>query len=85
MQVLLQSSRLKIAEEMPLTPILIRELEGFRVKISSTGAESFESWRASEHDDLLPVERGVRREIDGQRDVDVRGGGHDQCARTRVQ
>jgi hypothetical protein len=53
MQVLLQTGRIKIAEDMPLTPILIRELEGFRVKISATGNESFEAWRQTEHDDIV--------------------------------
>ena len=53
MQVVLQTERLKIAEEMPMTPLLVRELEAFKVKISAAGNEGFEAWREADHDDLV--------------------------------
>ncbi len=53
MQVVLQTERLKIAGEMPLTPVLERELQAFKVKISAAGNEGFEAWRESDHDDLV--------------------------------
>ena len=53
MQVVLQARRLRIAEEMELTPILRGELEGFKVKININGNETFEAWRENVHDDLV--------------------------------
>ena len=53
MQVVLQTERLKIAQEMPLTPVLEKELQAFKVKISAAGNEGFEAWRESDHDDLV--------------------------------
>jgi hypothetical protein len=53
MQVVLQTERLKIAEDMPMTPVLVRELEAFKVKISAAGNEGFEAWREADHDDLV--------------------------------
>jgi hypothetical protein len=53
LQVVLQSERIKIAAEMPLTPLLVRELEAFRAKISIGGNETFEAWREQDHDDLV--------------------------------
>jgi len=54
LQVLLQSKRLKIAEELPLAEVLMRELLAFRVKINiATGHDSYEAWRERDHDDLV--------------------------------
>ena len=53
MQVVLQTERLKIAQEIALTPVLERELQAFKVKISAAGNEGFETWRESDHDDLV--------------------------------
>jgi hypothetical protein len=52
-QVLLQTDRLKFAQEMPLVPVLVRELMDFRVKISEQGHDSYGSWREGSHDDLV--------------------------------
>jgi hypothetical protein len=53
-QMLLQSRRLKFAAGLPDVDVLVRELETFRAKINiSTGHESFESWRARDHDDMV--------------------------------
>ena len=53
LQVLLQSYRLKIAEGLPYTDNLVKELLAFRAKYTKTGTETFEAWRESEHDDLV--------------------------------
>jgi hypothetical protein len=52
-QILLQSERLTFAQEMPLVPVLVRELMDFRVKISDQGHDSYGSWREGSHDDLV--------------------------------
>lgn len=52
-QVLLQSGQLKIAEELPHAQTLRRELETFRVKVTSSANETYESWRERDHDDLV--------------------------------
>jgi len=53
MQVLLQTRRLKIAEAMPETAVLIRELEAFRASPPVLRGESVEQWRERDHDDLV--------------------------------
>jgi hypothetical protein len=59
LQVALQSKQLRIAEELPLAPLLIKELEGFRVKITLSGHATFGNdvgaapWRTADHDDLV--------------------------------
>lgn len=54
LQVLLQSSRLKISSELALGPILQQEMLNFRVKIDPiTAHDSYSSWRDGDHDDLV--------------------------------
>lgn len=59
LQVALQSKQLRIAQELPLAALLIKELEGFRVSISLSGHASFGNdvgaapWRTADHDDLV--------------------------------
>jgi hypothetical protein len=54
LQVLFQEKRLKIAETLPLGPILTQELLNFRVKINpKTGNDSYEAWREKDHDDMV--------------------------------
>jgi hypothetical protein len=53
MQVLLQSRRLQVARALPIAPVLVRELETFRAKITVSANETFESWRERDHDDLV--------------------------------
>jgi hypothetical protein len=38
---------------MPLVPVLMRELQDFRVKISDQGHDSYGAWREGAHDDLV--------------------------------
>lgn len=53
-QVLLQGGRLKIAEGLPETKTLVRELLGFKVKIDpQTAHDSYAAWRENIHDDLV--------------------------------
>ena len=53
-QVLLQSGRLKIAEGLPETKTLVRELLNFKVKINpQTAHDSYSAWRENIHDDLV--------------------------------
>jgi hypothetical protein len=53
MQVLLQSRRLQVARALPMAPVLVRELETFRAKITVGASEAFQSWRERDHDDLV--------------------------------
>jgi hypothetical protein len=53
LQVLLQSRRLQVARALPMASVLIRELETFRVKITISANETYESWRERDHDDLV--------------------------------
>ncbi len=52
LRVLFEGKRLNIAR-MPETEILIREAQNFKVKITEALNETFESWRESDHDDLV--------------------------------
>jgi hypothetical protein len=55
-QVLLQSSRLRIAEELAHARTLTEELVNFRVKISLAGHDAYGAgaeWREGNHDDLV--------------------------------
>ncbi len=66
LQVLFQSSRLKISSKLPLASILQSELLNFKVKIDPvTAHDSYSAWREEDHDDLvlsvaLAAWRGVR-------------------------
>jgi hypothetical protein len=53
LQVLLQSRRLQVARGLAMASVLVRELETFRVKITASANETFESWRERDHDDLV--------------------------------
>lgn len=54
MQVLMQNRRLRIASTIPLRETLVTELSNFKVKINeSTGHDTYEHWRDSDHDDLV--------------------------------
>ena len=53
-QVLLQTSRIRFAREMPMVPTLVKELQDFRVKINAlTAHDSYGAWREGTHDDLV--------------------------------
>jgi hypothetical protein len=52
-QVPLQARRLKVAESLPLAPVLAEELGLFRVKVTLAANETFEAWRERDHDDLV--------------------------------
>ena len=53
LQVLLQSRRLQVARGLQMASVLVKELETFRVKITASANETFESWRERDHDDLV--------------------------------
>jgi hypothetical protein len=53
LQLLLGSGRLRIAEELPEAPTLIKELVGYRRKITAALHTIFGAWREGQHDDLL--------------------------------
>jgi hypothetical protein len=53
LQVLFQSRRLQVARLLPMASVLVKELETFRVKITASANETFESWRERDHDDLV--------------------------------
>jgi hypothetical protein len=54
--VALQRDKLKFAKEHPLTPLLQKELENFKAKITSSGNDVFgagDDWRIGNNDDLV--------------------------------
>src|SRR5215210_417342 len=54
--VLLQSGRIRVAQDLPAAQLLVQELLNFRVKISLSGRDSYgagEEWRDGAHDDLV--------------------------------
>lgn len=53
LQVLLGHRRLRIASSLPDAPVLLRELQNFRVKITAAANEVFGAWREGQHDDLV--------------------------------
>jgi hypothetical protein len=53
LQVLLQSRRLAVVPTLAEAQMLAKELNTFRVKVSTAGNESFEAWRERDHDDLV--------------------------------
>jgi phage terminase large subunit-like protein len=54
MQVLLQSGRLKIASKLALKPVLLQEMQNFKVKIDpATAHDNYSAWREGDHDDLV--------------------------------
>lgn len=53
-QALLQSGRLRFAQDLPLREVLVDELQKFRAKINlDTGEASFEHWREQDTDDVV--------------------------------
>jgi chitodextrinase len=55
-QALLQTGRLRIAPDMPLTSVLLAELQNFKATISAAGHDSYGAgadWRAGNNDDLV--------------------------------
>ncbi len=54
LQVLFQTSRLKISSKLPLAEVLQNELLNFKVKIDpATAHDSYSAWREGIHDDLV--------------------------------
>jgi hypothetical protein len=53
LQLLLQTRRLQVARTLPEAAVLVKELENFRVKVTTARSETFESWREGQHDDLV--------------------------------
>lgn len=49
----LQTRRLRFAEALPLRPVLEKELETFRVKVTADRNETFAAYREKDHDDLV--------------------------------
>jgi hypothetical protein len=52
-QLLMQSDRLKVASGLTAADTLLKELRGFRVKITLSGNETFVPWREHDHDDTV--------------------------------
>jgi hypothetical protein len=53
LQVLLQTDRLKVAEDLPEAVTLVKELQAFRIKITLAGNDTYEAWREGDHDDTV--------------------------------
>jgi hypothetical protein len=61
LQVVLQGRQRAVSDALPEAAVLTRELQEFRVKITTAGNETFEAWRERSHDDLvLTVALAVR-------------------------
>ena len=52
-QVALQTDKLKIASSLPEAATLVRELQGFEVKITESANDTYGAWREGSHDDLV--------------------------------
>ncbi len=52
-QVALQTDKLKIASALPEAQNLVRELQGFQVKITDAANDTYGAWREGAHDDLV--------------------------------
>jgi hypothetical protein len=51
--VLLQTGRLRIAQNLGLSRVLDQELRCFRAGVSTAGRDALEHWRERDHDDLV--------------------------------
>ena len=52
-QILLQSGRLKVAQDLPQAQLLVDEMLAFEERFTPTGNETYGSWREGTHDDLI--------------------------------
>jgi hypothetical protein len=52
-QLMLQDGRLLFGKQLPLTPILAKEMLGFQTKITTAANEQYGAWREGTHDDLV--------------------------------
>jgi hypothetical protein len=54
LQMVFQERRIKVAEDLELVPVFLKELDNFKMKMNTqTGNTSYEAWRSSDHDDLV--------------------------------
>jgi hypothetical protein len=53
LQVLLQTKRLQVAEDLPEASMLVKELLSFKVKITTQAHDTYGAWREGVHDDLV--------------------------------
>jgi hypothetical protein len=53
LQQALQAGRLRVAQELEMADVLVRELKAFKVKITAAGNLTMESWREKDHDDIV--------------------------------
>jgi hypothetical protein len=53
LQVITQQRVLKFAKGLDHAELLAREMQNFRAKITASGADTYEAWRESDHDDLV--------------------------------
>ena len=52
-QVALQTDKLKIAGTLPEAQTLVREMQGFQVKVTEAADDTYGAWREGSHDDLV--------------------------------
>jgi hypothetical protein len=53
LNVCLETGRLRIAADLPLLPVMRRELEGFKISTSAAGHDTFGNDSQAAHDDLV--------------------------------
>ena len=74
-----QSERIKIADELELKQLLIDELSSLTVKKRATGAETYETAKSTEHDDMvmslsMPLWLAQQRNVQQRVTTDARYG-----------
>lgn len=53
LQALMQTSRIRIANQLPHADTFKKELTNFKAKITAAGNETMSAWRDSDHDDIV--------------------------------
>lgn len=53
LQIVFQSSRIRIIKSLPLADVLVKELINFRPKPTDKGNMQYEAWRSTDHDDIV--------------------------------
>jgi hypothetical protein len=53
LQLSLYSGEVGVADRLPLSDLLMSELQNFRLKITAAGNDTYEAWRSGQHDDLV--------------------------------
>ena len=53
LQIVMQTGRLAFAEGLPELGVLVKEMQAFKVKITTAANDTYGAWREGDHDDLV--------------------------------